>query len=136
MKNINKNKCKVNKLNFKKVSNNSFFDLTEQILMKKGIEYFEIIKVILYLYPFDKIIINELKKYCSITIHTKVQKNNIAFDGLNFINTFLLIDGNIEEINDKLNEIIKILERNNILYKKIDEERVRDSILFLMENIY
>ena len=136
IKNINQNKNKLNKLNLKKISNNSFFDLTEQILFKKETEYFEIIKVILYLYPFDKIIINELKKYCSITIHTKIQKNNIAFDGLNFINTFLLIDGNIEEINDKLNEIIKILERNNILYKRIDEERVRDSILFLMENIY
>ena len=131
---INRNKEKLKKLKSADVKGNNCINITNDILSNKEIEYLRVIKIILYKAPFDINIFDKLKDYCSITSHISVKSDTIEFGKLSFVNTFLSIDGNEEEIAKKLIKVCEILDENLILYKEINEEKVKDSLLFLLEN--
>lgn len=131
---INRNKERLKKLKSADVKGNNCINITNDILSNKEIEYLRVIKIILYKAPFDINIFDKLKDYCSITSHISVKSDTIEFGKLSFVNTFLSIDGNEEEIAKKLIKVCEILDENHILYKEINEEKVKDSLLFLLEN--
>lgn len=132
--NINRNKEKLKKLKSADVKINNCINITNDILSNKEIEYLRVIKIILYKAPFDINIFDKLKDYCSITSHISVKSDTIEFGKLSFVNTFLSIGGNEEEIATRLIKVSEILDENHILYKEINEEKVKDSLLFLLEN--
>lgn len=131
---INRNKERLKKLKSADVKGNNCINITNDILSNKEIEYLRVIKIILYKAPFDINIFDKLKDYCSITSHISVKSDTIEFGKLSFVNTFLSIDGNEEEIAKKLIKVCEILDENHILYKEINEEKVKDSLLFILEN--
>lgn len=131
---INRNKEKLKKLKSADVKGNNCINITNDILSNKEIEYLRVIKIILYKAPFDINIFDKLKDYCSITSHISVKSDTIEFGKLSFVNTFLSINGNEEEIATKFIKVSEILDENHILYKEINEEKVKDSLLFLLEN--
>ena len=79
-------------------------------------------------------VFDELKSICSITIY--VIKDSDKLLDLSYINTFVDITGASDEIETKCIEIKDILNKHHILYKEISEEKVKDSLLFLLENRY
>ena len=121
--------------------------LTNRILDVKDDKYIKVYKFLLYKSPFDVSVFNELKEFCNITSHIKIdtyETNNserkICLNELSFINTFIDVNciGEACEptyANSDLEMKVKeILDKYHILYKEIDEEKVKDSLLFLMEN--
>ena len=114
--------------------------LTNRIIDAKDNEFTKVYKFLLYKSPFDVNIFNELKGFCNITSHIKVEmpndKNVIYFTDLSFVDTFIDITGTKEEINSNSKKVKEILDKHHILYKEISEEKVKDSLLFLMENRY
>lgn len=131
---INRNKEKLKKLKSAEAKVDNRVNLTSNVVSNKDIEYFRVIKLILYKVPFDINIFDKLKDYCSITSHILVNSDTIELSKLSFVNTFLSIYGNEEEIATKLIKVSEILDENHILYKEINEEKVKDSLLFLLEN--
>ena len=133
-------KIKLSKLKKVEETKDRYEHLTNRIIDIKYKELIKVYKFLLYESPFDISIFNELKGFCNITSHIKVDipqaKNIIDFTDLSFVYTFIDITGTQEEINSNNVKVKEILAKHHILYKEISEERVRDSLLFLMENRY
>ena len=131
--------------------------LTNRIIDNKDAEFIKVYKFLLYKSPFDINILNELKEFCNITSHISVNnhdanniKRKICLSELSFIDTFIDITSRNEtklNVRAKLCEpaftlgemeekVKQILDKHHILYKEINEEKVKDSLLFLMENRY
>ena len=108
--------------------------LTNRIIDIKDTELIKVYKFTLYKIPFDLRVFDELKSICSITIY--VIKDSDKLLDLSYINTFVDITGTSDEIETKCIEIKDILNKHHILYKEISEEKVKDSLLFLLENRY
>lgn len=108
--------------------------LTNRIIDIKDTELIKVYKFTLYNVPLDLRVFDELKSICSITIY--VIKDSDKLLDLSYINTFVDITGTSDEIETKCIEIKDILNKHHILYKEISEEKVKDSLLFLLENRY
>lgn len=142
--NINLMKQKLNKIKKVEEKNIKFDYLTNKIIENKNNIFIKIYKFLLYKQPLNLNIFDELKNICNITIHINniyyknIEKNKSGFINilkLNYINTFLHLETkNIDEEKGQLIE--QILEKYNIIYKQINEENVKQSILLLIENRY
>ena len=139
-KRISELKTKLSKLKKAEETKDRYDYLTNRIIDVKDTEFTKVYKFLLYKSPFDVNIFNKLKGFCNITSQIKVEipkdKNIIDFTDLRFVDTFIEITGTKEEINRKSVKVIEILDKHHILYKEINEEKVKDSLLFLMENMY
>ncbi|MBR0038807.1 MAG: PrgI family protein [Lachnospiraceae bacterium] len=139
-KNIYVLKTKLSKLKKFEETKDRYDYLTNRIIDIKDNEFTKVYKFLLYESPFDVNIFNELKGFCNITSHIKVEipkdKNVIDFTDLSFVDTFIDMIGTKEEINSNTTKVKEILDKHHILYKEISEEKVKDSLLFLMENRY
>ena len=139
-KRISELKTKLSKLKKFEETKDRYDYLTNRIIDIKDNEFTKVYKFLLYKSPFDVNIFNKLKGFCNITSQIKVEipkdKNIIDFTDLRFVDTFIEITGTKEEINRKSVKVIEILDKHHILYKEINEEKVKDSLLFLMENMY
>lgn len=139
-KNIYELKTKLSKLKKFEETKDRYDYLTNRIIDIKDNEFTKVYKFLLYESPFDVNIFNELKGFCNITSHIKVEipkdKNVIDFTDLSFVDTFIDMIGTKEEINSNTIKVKEILDKHHILYKEINEEKVKDSLLFLMENRY
>ena len=140
-------KARLNKIKMVEEIKDKYDYLTNRILDVKDDKYIKVYKFLLYKSPFDVSVFNELKEFCNITSHIKIdtyETNNserkICLNELSFINTFIDVNciGEACEptyANSDLEMKVKeILDKYHILYKEIDEEKVKDSLLFLMEN--
>ena len=139
-KNIYELKTKLSKLKKFEETKDRYDYLTNRIIDIKDNEFTKVYKFLLYESPFDVNIFDELKGFCNITSHIKVEipkdKNVIDFTDLSFVDTFIDMIGTKEEINSNTIKVKEILDKHHILYKEINEEKVKDSLLFLMENRY
>lgn len=139
-KNIYVLKTKLSKLKKFEETKDRYDYLTNRIIDIKDNEFTKVYKFLLYESPFDVNIFDELKGFCNITSHIKVEipkdKNVIDFTDLSFVDTFIDMIGTKEEINSNTTKVKEILDKHHILYKEISEEKVKDSLLFLMENRY
>lgn len=139
-KHISELKTKLSKLKKAEEIKYRYDYLTNRIIDIKDNEFTKVYKFLLYESPFDVNIFNELKGFCNITSHIKVEipkdKNVIDFTDLSFVDTFIDMIGTKEEINSNTTKVKEILDKHHILYKEINEEKVKDSLLFLMENRY
>ena len=139
-KNIYELKTKLSKLKKFEETKDRYDYLTNRIIDIKDNEFTKVYKFLLYESPFDVNIFDELKGFCNITSHIKVEipkdKNVIDFTDLSFVDTFIDMIGTKEEINSNTIKVKEILDKHHILYKEINEEKVKDSLLFLMENMY
>ena len=154
---IIKYKSKLNKLEIAKETKSKYDYLSNRIIDVKDNEFIKVYKFLLYKSPFDINILNELKEFCNITSHISVNnhdanniKRKICLSELSFIDTFIDITSRNEtklNVRAKLCEpaftlgemeekVKQILDKHHILYKEINEEKVKDSLLFLMENRY
>ena len=135
-----RNKLKLSKIKKVEETNDRYNYLTNFIIDAKDNEFIEVYKIMLYKSPFSVNIFNELKVFCNITIHLSIEnehsENNISLLKISFVNTFLDITGTEEEIKFNSVKVKEILDKYNILYKEISEEKVKDSLLFLVENRY
>ena len=134
------NKLKLSKIKKVEETNDRYNYLTNFIIDAKDNEFIKVYKIMLYKSPFSINIFNELKVFCNITIHLNIEnehsENNISLLKISFVNTFLDIIGNEEEIKSNSVKVKEILDKYHILYKEINEEKVKDSLLFLVENKY
>lgn len=139
-KHISELKTKLSKLKKAEEIKDRYDYLTNRIIDIKDTEFTKVYKFLLYKSPFDVNIFDELKGFCNITSHIKVEipkdKNVIDFTDLSFVDTFIDITGTKEEINSNSKKVKEILDKHHILYKEISDEKVKDSLLFLMENRY
>lgn len=139
-KHISELKTKLSKLKKAEETKDRYDYLTNRIIDIKDTEFTKVYKFLLYKSPFDVNIFDELKGFCNITSHIKVEipkdKNVIDFTDLSFVDTFIDITGTKEEINSNSKKVKEILDKHHILYKEINEEKAKDSLLFLMENRY
>ena len=133
-------KTKLSKLKKVEETKDRYEYLTNRIIDIKNKELIKVYKFLLYESPFGISIFNELKGFCNITSHIKVDipqaKNIIDFTDLSFVDTFIAITGTQEEVNSNNVKVKEILAKHHILYKEISEEKVKDSLLFLVENRY
>ena len=146
VKNIKKYRQKINKLKNIKEENKKTEYLANRILTFKNHEYIKVYKFVFYKFPFNLKVFFDLKDICNITSHICIENDNkeqgsINLSEMSFVNTFIDFTYVYEDISNKLIEEIEVkikqvLDSYHILYKEIDEEEVKDSILFLMENRY
>ena len=159
-KSMSELKTKLGRLKKAQKTNDRYYYLTNRIIDAKDNEFTKVYKFLLYQSPFDVNIFDELKGFCNITTHISINaqdinnsERKICLNELNFINTFIDIisrDGDratcpyskgelcepaftLSKMEEKVKEI---LDKHHILYKEINEEKVKDSLLFLMENRY
>ena len=93
----------------------------------------------MYESPLDLNVFNELKDICDITIHIDIvgdENDKISLTNLNYVNTFISIGACETRPSDLDSKVKEVLGKYQILYKEIREEKVKDSLLFLMENSY
>ena len=139
-KSISELKTKLSRLKKVEETNDRYNYLTNFIIDAKDNEFIEVYKIMFYKSPFSVNIFNELKVFCNVTIHLNIEnehsENNISLLKISFVNTFLDITGTEEEIKFNSEKVKEILDKHNILYKEISEEKVKDSLLFLVENRY
>ena len=154
---IIKYKSKLNKLEITKETKSKYDYLSNRIIDVKDNEFIKVYKFLLYKSPFDINILNELKEFCNITSHISVNnqdinniKRKICLSELSFIDTFIDITSRNEAqlnvaaklcepaftLGEMEEKVKQILDKHHILYKEINEEKVKDSLLFLMENRY
>lgn len=137
-KSISELKTKLSRLKKAEETKDRYDYLTNRIIDAKDNEFTKVYKFLLYKSPFDVNIFDELKGFSNITSHIKVEmpndKNVIYFTDLSFVDTFIDMIGTKEEINSNTIKVKEILDKHHILYKEINEEKVKDSLLFLMEN--
>ena len=133
-------KAILNKLKKEENIKDRYNYLTNRVIDVKDTEWIKVYKFLLYKSPFDINIFNKLKSFCNITSHIIIEnahdENNISLSSINFIDTFLDVTGTIEELDGNCVKVNEILNKHHILYKEIGEEKVKDSLLFLMENRY
>ena len=155
-KSISELKTKLSRLKKTEETKDRYDYLTNRIIDAKDNEFTKVYKFLLYKSPFDANIFNELKEFCNITTHISINaqdinnsERKICLNELNFINTFIDIisrDGDratrpysMDELCEPLdieNKVKQVLNKYHILYKEISEEKVKDSLLFLLENRY
>ena len=161
LKEINKTKEQLDKIKPFKECNGRYNYLTNRIIESKENEFIKVYKFILYEAPLDLNVFNELKDICDITIHIDIvgdENDKISLTNLNYVNTFISIgacrtrpydDVGVRKTHlydavgasyaspsDLDSKVKDMLGKYQILYKEIREEKVKDSLLFLMENNY
>ena len=161
LKEINKTKEQLDKIKPFKECNGRYNYLTNRIIESKENEFIKVYKFILYEAPLDLNVFNELKDICDITIHIDIvgdENDKISLTNLNYVNTFISIgacrtrpydDVGVRKTHlydavgasyaspsDLDSKVKDMLGKYQILYKEIREEKVKDSLLFLMENSY
>lgn len=148
-KDIKQKKDKLSKIEVESLTNEKNGSILEEILLNKEVEYLKVLKITLYKSPFNLNIINEIKEKCNIVSHISIdiysnekvdeemgKTKKINYSELSFVDTFIEIEGSEEEIKNRYNEVREILEKEEVLYKEIREEKVRESMSFIMENRY
>lgn len=139
LKEINKTKEQLDKIKPFKECNGRYNYLTNRIIESKENEFIKVYKFILYESPLDLNVFNELKDICDITIHIDIvgdENDKISLTNLNYVNTFISIGACETRPSDLDSKVKDMLGKYQILYKEIREEKVKDSLLFLMENSY
>ena len=131
---FSKEKVKLSSINIKGSSNDKYYNLIKDILEYKDNEYIRVFKFVLYKYPFDIDVLDKIKEHSDITIHIDIKDEKFSIDNINFIDTFIVLTGNKEDIDEKSKLISIILKKEDIIYKEINEERVRESLNFIVEN--
>lgn len=133
-------KLKLNKLKKVDELKDRYDYLTNRIVDLKANEYIKVYKFLLYKSPFDITMFEELKEFCNITSYITIvdiyDVQNISLTNFSFVDTFLDVIGNLEEIESNALKINEVLKKYHVLFKEINEEKVKDSLLFLMENRY
>lgn len=139
-KNIYELKTKLSKLKKFEETKDRYDYLTNRIIDIKDNEFTKVYKFLLYESPFDVNIFNELQGFCNVTSHLIIENEHSESDtsltNMSFVDTFLDITGTEEEISNNDVKVKEILDKHHILYKEISEEKVKDSLLFIMENRY
>lgn len=139
LKGINNIREQFTKLKLLEESNGRYNYLTNRIIESKENEFIKVYKFILYEAPLDLNVFNELKDICDITIHIDIvgdENDKISLTNLNYVNTFISIGACETRPSDLDSKVKDMLGKYQILYKEIREEKVKDSLLFLMENSY
>ena len=131
-----KEKLKLSRIRPKDLSNEKYYSLTNEIIDKRDNEYLKVLKIVLYKYPFNIDILNKIKEFCDITIYIDLKDEKFSVENINYIDTFILFTGSKENIDVKTKLVLEILNKANIIYKEINEENIRNSIDFIMENRY
>lgn len=133
---FSKEKAKLSHINIKGSSNDKYYDLTKDILEYKDNEYIKVFEIVLYKYPFDIDVLDKLKEYSDITIHIDLKDEKFSIDNINFNDTFIVFTGSKEDVDEKSKLVSDILKKERIIYKEINEEKVRESLNLIMENRY
>jgi hypothetical protein len=161
LKEIDKKKVQLDKIKPLEESNDKYNYLTNRIIESKENEFIKVYKFILYEAPLDLNVFNELKDICDITIHIDLvtdENGRMLLANQNYMNTFISIGAretrpydvagaretrpydavgaSYASPTDLDSKVKEVLGKYQILYKEIREEKVKDSLLFLMENSY
>ena len=133
---FSKEKLKLSRIRPRDLYNEKYYSLTNEIIDKRDNEYLKVLKIVLYKYPFNIDILNKIKEFCDITIYIDLKDEKFSVENINYIDTFILFTGSKENIDVKTKLVLEILNKANIIYKEINEENIRSSIDFIMENRY